>query len=98
MDADVSGSATCFHIHRLNNQGRMPSTNLRVTASLGSITDTLNYNWGFAYANGFPSWLKITNAHTQPLTFIDLILAVDTLVGRLYGVRTHSGMEKKRKP
>jgi hypothetical protein len=76
MDADVSESATCFHIHRLNNQGRMSSTYLRVTASLGSITDTLNYNWGFAYANGFPSWLKITNAHTQHLTFIALILAV----------------------
>ena len=25
-----------------------------VTASLGSVTDTLNYNWGCAYTNEFP--------------------------------------------
>lgn len=39
-----------------------------VTASLGSITETLNYKWDCAYAKDFPSWLKTpTWAKWRPL-------------------------------
>jgi hypothetical protein len=38
------------------------------TTSLGTITDTLNYNWDCAYDNDFPSWLKTpTWANWRPL-------------------------------
>jgi hypothetical protein len=41
---------------------RHPSVCLAIPAliaSLGSIADTLNYNWDCAYVNDFPSWLII---------------------------------------
>jgi len=38
------------------------------TASLGTITDTLNHNWDCAYDNDFPLWLKtLTWANWKPL-------------------------------
>ena len=49
---------------------RRPSGCLAIpalTASLGSVTDTLNYNWDCAYANDFPSQLKTTWANGGPV-------------------------------
>jgi hypothetical protein len=47
-----------------------------LTASMGSVTDTLNYNWDYAYANEFPVGvqdLDVGKLRTIPQEEIGLI-------------------------
>ena len=78
---------------------RRPSGSLAIpalTASLGSVTDTLNCNWDCAYANDFPSQLKTTWANGGPVAQEEIgIMGGDvTLAGRFSGIRTQNGHVK----
>jgi hypothetical protein len=57
-----------------------------LTASLGSVTDTLNYNWDCAYANEFPvavEGLDVDKLRTTAQEAIGLMRGTTVLEGFL---------------
>jgi len=77
------------------NQPNQPTIQpfLRFTASLGSVTDTLNYNWDCAYANEFPVAVEGLDGDKTRTIAKDAIglMRGHNFARRLSGIRTQSG-------